>query len=486
MQQLSPIDALMLYIESASAPNQLNPVIVYEPSSAESGVVRFKEILENINSRLHLAPSFRRKLIYPPLNLDDPYWVDDEHFDLEFHVRHIALPKPGDWRQLCILASRIHSRPMDLSKPLWEMYVIEGLDSVRGLPKNCFAVMIKIHHAAMDGASGAQFIPMIHDLSPDIGDAGTAPQRVVQQYNNWHMLSRAVGNNLKKPKQFFDLAGSLIPAWQRIRRGKKEQDFVSLDDKQKTLFQGKISPHRVCDAVPFAFEELRAIKNTVPGATINDTMLCVVSGALRKYLSAKQALPEKTLVSGCPIDVRSDAERSGGGNMVGFMTVSLRSDIADPKARLAAIHDASMSSKAYAEALGPRVAVNVTDVLPGGVLSLALRAAASTGLTESAVIFNTVVTKVPGPNQQLYFCGAKLVDGMNFGPLLPNVGLFHIVYSSVLNKVGSISISFTACRKMLPDPEFYSECLQASFDELKAATLGSTKTASPALDSVHQ
>jgi len=241
------------------------------------------------------------------------------------------------------------------------------------------------------------------------------------------MLSRAVGNNLKKPKQFFDLAGSLIPAWQRIRRGKKEQDFVSLDDKQKTLFQGKISPHRVCDAVPFAFEELRAIKNTVPGATINDTMLCVVSGALRKYLSAKQALPEKTLVSGCPIDVRSDAERSGGGNMVGFMTVSLHSNIADPKERLAAIHDDSMSSKAYAEALGPRVAVNVTDVLPGGVLSLALRAAASTGLTESAVIFHTVVTNVPAPNQQLYFCGAKLVDGMNVGPLLPNVGLVHIV-----------------------------------------------------------
>jgi len=118
------------------------------------------------------------------------------------------------------------------------------------------------------------------------------------------------------------------------------------------------------------------------------------------------------------------------------------------------------------------MAVDVTNVLPGGMLSLALRAASATGLTEAAVIFNTVVTNVPGPTQQLYFCGAKMVDGMNFGPLLPNVGLFQIIYSSVLNKVGTISISFTACRKMLPDPEFYSECLQASFDELKAACLG--------------
>ena len=132
-----------------------------------------------------------------------------------------------------------------------------------------------------------------------------------------------------------------------------------------------------------------------------------------------------------------------------------------------------MSSKAYADALGPRMAVDVTNVLPGGMLSLAMRAASATGLTEAAVIFNTVVTNVPGPTQQLYFCGAKMVDGMNFGPLLPNVGLFHIVYSSVLDKVGTISISFSACRKMLPDPEFYSACLQESFDELKAACLAS-------------
>lgn len=485
MQQLSGQDAMFIHTEGTGMPQHIAALSIYDQSTAPEGLVRFKQILQLIESRAHLSPIFKRRLRRVPLGLDQPYWEDVENLDVENHIHHIALPQPGDWRQLCILAARLHARPMDLNKPLWEMIVIEGLDSVRGLPKKCFAVMIKIHHAAMDGASGAQFIPLLHDLSPDTVQVGTAPQRVVQQYNNWHMLSRAVGNNLRKPKQFIDLAGSLIPAWRRIRRGKKEQDFVSLDDKQKTLFQGKISPHRVCDAVPFAFEEIRAIKNSVPGATINDAMLCIVSGALRKYLTAKQALPDKTLVSGCPIDVRSDKERSGGGNMVGFMTVSLHSNIAEPKARLTAIHDAAMSSKAYAEALGPRVAVNVTDVLPGGVLSLALRAASSTGLTEAAVIFNTVVTNVPGPSKQLYFCGAKMVDGMNFGPLLPNVGLFHIVYSSVVNKIGTISISFTACRKMLPDPEFYSECLQESFDELKAATLGD-KVLSESADAVQK
>ncbi|MEX1664787.1 WS/DGAT/MGAT family O-acyltransferase [Zhongshania arctica] len=472
MQQLSGQDAMFIHTENMGIPQHIGVMSIYDQSTAPEGLVRFKQILQLLESRSHLSPIFNRRLRKVPLSLDQPYWEDVENVDIEAHVHHIALPKPGDWRQLCILASRIHARPLDMSKPLWEMYVIEGLDSIRNLPKGCFAVMTKVHHSAMDGATGARFIPLLHDLSPEITDVGEAPVKIVERYNDGHMLSKALINNLRKPMQFMNLVGSAIPTWRRIQRGKKEQDFAPLEDKQKTLFQGKISPHRVCDAVPFAFEDIRAIKNAVAGATINDTMLCIVSGGLRKYLAAKNALPEKTLVSGCPIDVRSNDEQSSGGNMVGFMTVSLHSDIEDPKERLKAIHDASMSSKAYAEALGPRMAVDVTNVLPGGMLSLALRAASATGLTEAAVIFNTVVTNVPGPTKQLYFCGAKMVDGINFGPLLPNVGLFQIVYSSVMNKVGTISISFTACRKMLPDPDLYSACLEESFQELKTACLG--------------
>lgn len=472
MQQLSGQDAMFIHTENMGMPQHIGVMSIYDQSTAPEGLVRFKQILQLLESRSHLSPIFNRRLRKVPLSLDQPYWEDVENDDIEAHVHHIALPKPGDWRQLCILASRIHARPLDMSKPLWEMYVIEGLDSVRNLPKGCFAVMTKVHHAAMDGATGARFIPLLHDLSPEITDVGEAPTKIVEKYNDSHMLSKALVNNLRKPMQFMNLVGNAIPTWRRIRRGKKEQDFTTLEDKQKTVFQGKISPHRVCDAVPFAFEDIRAIKNAVAGATVNDAMLCIISGGLRKYLAAKNALPEKTLVSGCPIDVRSNDEQSSGGNMVGFMTVSLHSNIEDPKERLKAIHDASMSSKAYAEALGPRMAVDVTNVLPGGMLSLALRAASATGLTEAAVIFNTVVTNVPGPTKQLYFCGAKMVDGINFGPLLPNVGLFQIVYSSVMNKVGTISISFTACRKMLPDPELYSACLEESFQELKAACLG--------------
>ena len=200
-------------------------------------------------------------------------------------------------------------------------------------------------------------------------------------------------------------------------------------------------------------------------------MLTIVAGGMRKYLEAKGELPDESLVTGCPIDVRSAEEKAAGGNMVGFMNVSLRSDLEDPAERLAAVHEESTNAKSYAEALGPRVSVDVADVLPGNVLSLAVRTAAATGLADASHMFNTIVTNVPGAPFQLYMCGAALVDAISLGPLLPNVGLFHIVYSSVQDKKGTINLSFTACRDMLPDPAFYAQCLMESFEELRDAAL---------------
>ena len=473
MQQLSGQDAMFLHAEIDGLPQHIGGVSIYDQSTAPGGKVRFKQILAMLESRLHLSPIFRRKLAFVPYGLGRPYWVEDPDFDLEYHVRHIALPKPGDWRQLCILSARLHSVPLRRDKPMWEMYVIEGLNNVEGYPPGCFALLLKVHHCAMDGATGTQFMNIVHDLTPETSDPGKPPPWIVERLSTPRMLARAYFDMWKKPGQVVDFVQQAVPAFLRIRRGYREERFHALEERQKTRFQGKISRHRVVDARKFDFEEVRAIKNTQEGATINDVMLTIVSGGLRKYLDSKGELPEQSLVTGCPIDVRSPEERASGGNMVGFMNLSLRSDITDPAERLAAIHVESDSAKAYAEALGPRFAVDLTDVMPGNVLSLAIRTAAATGLSEAGVMFNTVVTNVPGPPYQLYLCGAALVDSISLGPLLPNVGLFHVVYSAVQNKRGSMVLSFTACRDMLPDPAFYAECLQASYDELKAAALGS-------------
>lgn len=480
MHQLSGQDAMFLHAELDGLPQHIGGVSIYDQSTAPGGKVRFKDILALLQSRLHLSPIFRRKLVTVPLGIDRPYWIEAADFDLEFHVRHIALPAPGDWRQLCILVSRLHSQPLPRNQPMWEMYVIEGLKNVEGLPDNCFAILSKVHHAAMDGATGAEFFGLIHDLTPEMREVPPGPLYVGEKPGNIELLTRAYVNAFKKPKQVYQFASQVIPSFMRIREGKKRQDFKSLEDKQTTRFQGDISPHRVVDARKFDFEAIRAIKNTLPGATVNDVMLTIVSGGLRRYLASKNELPEQTLVTGCPVDVRNDSDRGAGGNMIGFMNVSLRTDIADPIARLAEIHTEAQEAKAYAQALGPRMMLDLTDVIPGNVLSVAMRAASATNLDQASVVHNTIVTNVPGAPFQLYFCGAKLVDSLSFGPLLPNVGLFHIVYSSVMNKQGTISISFTSDRDMMPDPAFYAQCLQESFDELQYTATGTKKATKPA------
>ena len=477
MQQLSGQDAMFLHAELDGLPQHIGGVSIYDQSTAPEGKVRFKQILSMLESRVHLSPIFRRKLSFVPYNLGRPYWVEDEDFDMEYHVRHIALPKPGDWRQLCILTARIHSQPLRRDKPMWEIYVIEGLNNIDGYPPGCFALLMKVHHCAMDGATGTQFMNIVHDLSPEIRDVGEAPPWIVERPSMPRMLGKAYVDAWRKPGQIVGMLKEAVPTMQRLRKGKQDKHFHNLEDKQKTRFQGRISRHRVVEARKFDFEVIRAIKNTLPGTTVNDVMLTIVAGGLRKYLDSKGELPPKSLVTGCPIDVRSAQERAAGGNMVGFMNVGLRTDIADPYERMAAVHAESQSAKAYAEALGPRFAVDLTDVMPGNVLSLAIRTASATGLAEASVVFNTIVTNVPGPPFQLYMCGAALIDSISLGPLLPNVGLFHIVYSSVQDKQGSVNLSFTACRDMLPDPAFYADCLQASFEELRDAALG---TAEPA------
>lgn len=471
MQQLSGQDAMFLHAELDGLPQHIGGVNIYDQSTAPEGKVRFKQILGMLESRVHLSPIFRRKLFTVPYNLGRPYWVEDEDFDMEYHVRHIALPKPGDWRQLCILTARIHSRPLQRDKPLWEIYVIEGLNNIEGYPPGCFALLMKVHHCAMDGATGTQFMNIVHDLTPDIRDVGEAPPWIVERPSRIRALGKAYIDAWRKPGQMFEMVKEAVPAARRIRQGREEHHIHSLDDKPKTRFQGKISPHRVVEACKFDFEVVREIKNTRPGTTINDAMLTIVAGGLRKYLDSKGELPRQSLVTGCPIDVRSPEERAAGGNMVGFMNVALRTDIVDPVERMEAVHDEAQSAKAYAEALGPRFGVDLADVMPGNVLSLAIRTASATGLAEASVMFNTIVTNVPGPPMQLYMCGAELIDSISLGPLLPNVGLFHIVYSSVQDKKGTINLSFSACRDMLPDPAFYAQCLQESFEELRDAAL---------------
>lgn len=471
MQQLTGIDTLFLTRENERTPLHISPLLIYDPSTAPGGLVRFKDILRLFESRLHLAPIFRRKLVAVPLGLDYPYWIEADDFDLEFHVRHIALPRPGDWRQLCIQVARLHARILDRSHPLWEAYVIEGLDNVEGLPKGSFALLLKMHNAAIDGVSGTEIIGAIHDVESRV------PIRQSKRGAQWRpdpapadvsLLARAWLNNLRQPGRMFQTVA------EHIRKGLRENRFRAANERVRTRFNGRISGHRSIDARFFSLSDIKTIKDLVPGATVNDVVLTIVAGALRHYLLARGELPTTSLVAGAPINIRTETEHDGGGNLVSMMTLSIYTDIADPLERLHQVHDECISSKEYSSAIGARTLTDLTQSIPPRVAALGFRAASQTMLlTGASSPINTIISNVPGPQVSLYLCGAKLVRSAACGPVADHMGLFH----AVLSYEGGISVTITACRDMLPDPAFYAECIQSSFEELRkaAVTLGSMR-----------
>lgn len=464
MEQLSAIDSLFLHQEQSNAPMHIAPFLIYDPSTAPGGFVRFKDILRTFEKRLHRSSVFRRKLVEVPFSLDQPYWIEDPDFDLEFHVRHIALPKPGDWRQLSILISRLHARPLDRSRPLWEAYVIEGLDNIEGTPPGSFAILLKIHHAAIDGASGTEIIGALHDLTADAETEPATKTWVAERDpSSLELLSRAWVNNIKQPFKVIDVLGQTVPMIKRINDGKRKQRFKSLGEKARTRFNGKVSPHRVFGAVEMSLADIKTIRAAaVDGVTVNDVMLAIVGGALQRYLAAQEEKPERSLCAFAPINVRGGS-KADGGNKISAMIVDMMSDISDPIERLNTVHQGAVESKAYHNAVGASTLTDISQSMPASLMALGTRAFAASGLMANLKpMANTVVTNVPGPQFPLYMGGAKLVKSLGLGLVLDGCGLFHPVTSYN----GSIAISFQACRSQMPDPEFYAQCLQKSFDEM--------------------
>lgn len=483
MEQLSGLDAAFLYFETKNAPMHIGSVAIYDQSTVPGGVLGFKEILRNYESRLHLARAFRQRLAFVPANLDHPYWFEDPDFDIEFHVRHIALPHPGDWRQLCIQVARLHSRALDINRPLWEFYVIEGLDNVEGIPKGSFAIVSKVHHAAIDGVSGAEMTAAIHDLHPDDKPAPPEEPWVPEREPlPLELLARTAGTTAVQP---FKLAGVLarsVPALARAGIKMSTGDLKSTGPVPRTRFNNCVSPHRVFDGRRFDLDDLRAIKATVPGATINDVVLTICGGALRKYLADKEELPSDSLVAMTPISVRPPEHQRTAGNQVSAMTVAIGTDIADPMERLEAVFEHTTNSKELTNAVGAKTMTDYTQFIPSLTAGLAAKLYTGLGLANRMKLpMNCVITNVPGPQVPLYMTGARLVTQYGLGPILDGMGLIMPVFSYN----GQITISLTSCREMVPDPAFFADCIQESFDELLEAAQararkGGGKKAAPA------
>lgn len=471
MQQLTGLDASFLYLETANSPMHIGGLTIYDPSTAPDGMVGFKQIMANVAQRAHQVASMNNVLLEVPMRLDHPYWRSAGEFDPEFHIRHIALPKPGDWRQLCIQVARLHARPLDRARPLWEMYIVEGLDNIDGYPPGCFALVTKMHHAAIDGASGVEIASTIHDLSPDYS-ANETPKSVSKDREPSYMelIWRSQLNTLRTPKRVFEVAKNTVPGFAKMVTGLARGRLKRVTDIPRTRFNTNVSPHRAFDAIEVELSDIKQIKDAVAGVTVNDVALAICGGALRKYLEAKNELPERSLVAMAPINIRTQDKLGTAGNQVSQMTVRIGSNIADPIERLVFVNEGTRNAKELTNAIGAKTMTDYAQFIPSTLSASAAKLYSRLGMANRIKpAYNCVITNVPGPQIPLYFTGAKMLSSFALGPPIDGMGLFHGLGSYC----GKFNISVSACREMLPDPAYYAECLRSSFEELHAATLAS-------------
>lgn len=466
MDQLSGADYVSLFAEKRNVYNHVGTLVIYDVSTAPNGHVRYKDILKHAADRLYLHPVFRKHLVTPPFGLDRPYWVTGTEIDLEYHIRHIALPKPGDWRQLMIQVARLHSRPLDRAHPLWEAYVIEGLDNIPNLPAGAFAIFLKIHHAVVDGMAAINLLSKLHTDTPT-RDENDHERLIIGEAepSAFELFSRSLSNSFGRISRIAKLssntAGTLLGVGKELFENKSfnlDQLLGNLKPAQApiTRFSTHVSANRVMEGFGMPISRIKRVRAKVPGVTLNDVFITVAGGAVRKYLEDKGELPEQSLCALMPISLRSEA--SAGGNAVTGVPVQVCSDIADPIERLHAAHKAAKASMAKAEKMGLDVLKNFFDVLPSAVVSL---------LIDKLMLpsINMTVSNVRGPDKPMYLAGAKAMclypvsipadgGGLNFTGVSYN---------------GVMWMSMVSCRAMIPDPDVFIDCMRSAWQELLAA-----------------
>ncbi|MFQ3324521.1 MAG: diacylglycerol O-acyltransferase [Pseudomonadales bacterium] len=476
MKQLGVLDSAFINLEQPNTPQHIGGLGIYDPSTAPDGFVRFKQVISSFERRLATMPLFRTRLVEVPGGLDKPYWVRDENFDVEFHLRHIALPHPGDWRQLCIQAARLHARPLDMTRPLWEVYIIEGLDNISNIPQGSFAVYTKIHHSMVDGAGSQGFMAALHDLEPVPAQQFKALNTDEQGISDrepavGELLTRAVINSAKDAvsltKSAVNLTGDLVKMGLALVR---DEMPVPEMYAPKTRLNKPVGPHRVFESATFKLLDFKALKNAT-ATTINDVALSVIGGAMRKYLEHYNELPDESLTASFPLNMRSRRSQSKDNNQVGSVFASLHTNIADPAERLQAIHISTQAAKQFGEKSPLVDTLKLAGIFSPLVTKAAVRLWSESEISSALPTnISTVISNVPGPNFDLYCAGARLVSNHGLGLLTPGVGIFQMVYSSS----NIFTISVLADRDIIPDPEFYRQCIEESFAEHKAAILGKT------------
>jgi len=481
MEQLSGLDATFLYMETARNYGHVGGLQIFA-QPAEPHERTPEEDAANTEFLYGLASYTRRRLVEVPFGLDHPYWIEDPDFDREFHERTLAVPSPGTDRQLEQVVSRIASRPLDRSKPLWELYRIEGVDEGRK-----FAVYSKTHHCAIDGASGTQLALASMQTTPEpVNHPAPAkrwrPERVPSQAE---MLARGLSATIQRPMRLVGVQQraltQTVNSFRRTSGGPRIRERVPAmlnqlrNQAPRTVFNQQISQHRrfAFGSTPLA--DAQAIKKAA-GCTVNDVVLALCGGMLREWLGARGELPAQPLIAMVPVSVRTEATASVAGNQVSGMAAVLHTDEPDPATRLQKIHASMTDQKIVQAALPVHAQLEMLTHMPSATMEQAMRMVFATRLSERMMPFNLTISNVPGPQTPLFLDGAEQLASYPYSTITDGMAL----NITVCSYNGHLDWGIVVDRDIVPDPwAMFDGIIAAQAELLDRVTTTRAATARP-------
>jgi diacylglycerol O-acyltransferase len=465
MERLSGLDASFLYLETPAQLMQVCGVLLLDPTTIPGGY-SFATMRADLDERIRAIPAFRRKLRPVPLEIDHPVWVEDTDFDIDRHVHRLAVPTPGGLDDLAELCAHMAGMPLDRSRPLWEMSVIEGLASGQ------IAVFTKMHHAAVDGVSGANLLSVLCSLEPDGPPLDLPNTGAVSRRNpsDLELFGRGLVANLTKPWHAARLVkptASLVT--RTIERARAGTAMAAPLTAPRTAFNGSISGRRAIALRDMSLARVKEIRHAVDGATVNDVVLAISGGALRRYLEERGDLPSSSLLASVPVSVHQTSIRSGGTNKVSSLFAKLGTDVADPVERLHLLAVANTHAKEHHKAIPADTLQDWAEFAAPRTFGLAVRMVAGLNLAERGpVIHNLVISNVPGPPVPLYFMGARVDALYPLGPVFHGAGL----NITVMSNDGKMHVGLIGCRDALPDIADLAKDFTVELDQLYGAAVG--------------
>ncbi|MBA2773382.1 MAG: wax ester/triacylglycerol synthase family O-acyltransferase [Nocardioidaceae bacterium] len=485
MQQLSSLDAQFLHVESATTVGHVGSLILLDPSSAPGGELTLDRIRDVVEPRLHLAAPLRQRLVSVPLGLGRPYWIDDPDFDIEFHLREVGLPAPGDDSQLGEQVARIHARPLDRTRPLWEMYLIHNVSAGRQ------ALYTKVHHAAIDGISGAEILATIMDVTvePRVEEPpeeywGPGPMPSTTELIGKGLVSMAtqpldIMRTLPRAlPHLADMPGaSLVPgsrtiseladAALRLASGGEDGRDVGRRtiSTPQTPLNAPITAHRRFAYGSLPLDDIKAVKNAF-AMTVNDVVMALCTSALRRWLLDHDGLPATPIVVAVPVSVRTEDQQGDNGNQISVMLAEMPTHIADPAERLVGVRVGMAEAKEQFDAVPASILQDLTAVIPTALSGLAARAIFQM-MAVGGFPFNLFVSNVPGPQLPLYVAGAAVQGVYPVSAITDFTGALNI---TLFSYNGALDFGLIACRELVPDVWNLIGYLEDALAELVAPT----------------